>query len=314
MSSKVELYRYDLTNGMASQYAPILIGRALEGIWHTSIVVFGKEYYFDGGVGIVSGLPGQTRFGLPKRSEVLGFTTRTMDSFEKWNQDKVEANYFGPESYILMERNCNHYSQEACRFLLEKDIPDDVRLMIPTLLATPLGQMIGPMLQQMVTGLPGTNGGIAATPFGAFLGGANPSQGMFGGNPSMGGFGAGQTSNATSSATAAHLDAETQESLDIYLALIASEEVSNEQKIATLEALERILNNIFVQPTNLHYQRLSKSSEFYKSKISPFQVAADLLLLAGFEPDGDTHLMFKGSSAKLEVFIKAIQKAKTTIV
>eukprot|EP00744_Colponema_vietnamica_P006461 GILI01009384.1.p1 GENE.GILI01009384.1~~GILI01009384.1.p1 ORF type:complete len:321 (+),score=19.31 GILI01009384.1:80-964(+) len=293
---------------MATQFAPMLIGRPLEGIWHTAVVAFGKEYYFDGGVGIVSGAPGATRFGPPRRSEVLGFTSKSQDAFEKWNTDKVNSNYFGPESYILMERNCNHYTQEACQFLLGTDIPDDVRLMIPTLLATPLGQMIGPMLQQMVTGQAGVNGGIGATPFGAFLGTTGGQQAPLG-NQSRG-FG---EAVPPSVAGVSKLDSDTQESLDIYLALIVSDDASASAKKVTLEALERILNNIYLQPTNPHYQRISRSSEFFKTKVAPFPVGEDLLTLAGFEPDGETHLHFKGSAPKLDAFIDAIKKSYSTI-
>ena len=52
----VRLYVYDLTRGMAKQLAPMLIGRPLEGIWHTSVVVYGVEYYFSG-FGVERSLP-----------------------------------------------------------------------------------------------------------------------------------------------------------------------------------------------------------------------------------------------------------------
>lgn len=40
-SKKVTLYVYDLSQGMASVMAPMIVGRPVEGVWHTSIVVFG---------------------------------------------------------------------------------------------------------------------------------------------------------------------------------------------------------------------------------------------------------------------------------
>ena len=40
-----ELYIYDLTQGMASSMAPMLgLNFNLEGVWHTAIVVHGKEW------------------------------------------------------------------------------------------------------------------------------------------------------------------------------------------------------------------------------------------------------------------------------
>lgn len=57
----VELYIYDLAQGMASHFSG-LVGFALEGIWHTSIVVFGHEWFFGSG-GIEQCPPGSTMLG-----------------------------------------------------------------------------------------------------------------------------------------------------------------------------------------------------------------------------------------------------------
>jgi hypothetical protein len=77
MSSPVELYVYDLSNGMARQLSAQLTGRQIDGIWytllsyyhlhpslnctlyrHTSVVVFGKEVFY--GQGIDTSLPGRS--------------------------------------------------------------------------------------------------------------------------------------------------------------------------------------------------------------------------------------------------------------
>ena len=42
MGSPVQVYIYDLSQGMASQLGPQLIGRPIEGIWHTAVVVHGQ--------------------------------------------------------------------------------------------------------------------------------------------------------------------------------------------------------------------------------------------------------------------------------
>lgn len=49
----VELYIYDLTKGMAAMMSQMLLGRHIDGIWHTAVVVYGREYFF-GGQGIQS--------------------------------------------------------------------------------------------------------------------------------------------------------------------------------------------------------------------------------------------------------------------
>ena len=66
----VQLHVYDLSNGMAAQFSRGLIGKYIEGIWHTGIVVFNKEYYFGGGISYDA--PGFTPFGkIYKHKELL---------------------------------------------------------------------------------------------------------------------------------------------------------------------------------------------------------------------------------------------------
>ncbi|XP_016665000.1 desumoylating isopeptidase 1-like [Acyrthosiphon pisum] len=43
---EVQLYVYDLTGGMAKTLGQSLLQKNIEGIWHTAIIVFGKEYFF----------------------------------------------------------------------------------------------------------------------------------------------------------------------------------------------------------------------------------------------------------------------------
>ncbi|RXW24882.1 hypothetical protein EST38_g925 [Candolleomyces aberdarensis] len=50
MTSSVELYVYDLSGGMAKQLSRQLVGRQIDGIWHTSVVVFGKEIFYGQGI------------------------------------------------------------------------------------------------------------------------------------------------------------------------------------------------------------------------------------------------------------------------
>lgn len=53
---RVELYIYDLSQGLASVMSQMLIGRQLDGIWHTSVVVYGREFFF-GSAGIQCCVP-----------------------------------------------------------------------------------------------------------------------------------------------------------------------------------------------------------------------------------------------------------------
>ena len=81
MSEKypVKLYIYDITNGMGKSLAPMFIGRPLEGVWHTSIVVYGKEFYYSGG--ICFDKPQTTQFGTPVKELDLGETEIPIEDF-----------------------------------------------------------------------------------------------------------------------------------------------------------------------------------------------------------------------------------------
>ena len=62
MSYPVELWLFDLSNGMAKQMSMAFVGKQIDGIWHTSVVVYGKEHFY-GGEGISHVTPGNTLVG-----------------------------------------------------------------------------------------------------------------------------------------------------------------------------------------------------------------------------------------------------------
>lgn len=55
-SVSVQLYIYDMTRGMAALMSQMLLGRHIEGVWHTAVVVHGREFFY-GGHGITSCMP-----------------------------------------------------------------------------------------------------------------------------------------------------------------------------------------------------------------------------------------------------------------
>jgi hypothetical protein len=163
MKHAVQLFKYDLSNGMARQMSAGMLGIHLEAIWHTSVCVYGQEFYFDGGVGIACARPRETRFGAPL--EVVSFGTTEVDPhvFAGWMRDM--GSKYGPMSYNLLQRNCNHFSSDALDFLVGRRVSDDVATMIDRVLATPLGQMLRPALESMTTAPPGSAQLASATGF-----------------------------------------------------------------------------------------------------------------------------------------------------
>ena len=77
MAYPVEVFIYDLSQGMARTLGPSLGLPNLEGVWHTSIVVHGTEIFF-GGSGIEHCIPGTTMLGQPQEKKSLGNTSIDM--------------------------------------------------------------------------------------------------------------------------------------------------------------------------------------------------------------------------------------------
>lgn len=63
MTEKVTLLVYDITQGMARGMSMMLIGQQIDAVYHTSLTVFGREYFFGGG--ICNEQPYKTPYGKP---------------------------------------------------------------------------------------------------------------------------------------------------------------------------------------------------------------------------------------------------------
>merc|ERR1719348_1337424 len=134
---------------------PALIGRPIEAIWHTAIVVYNKEYFF-GGDGINSCPPGGTMLGQPMKIEDLGETQITEDIFKDYLYNQSRDRFRG-DRYNLLQHNCNNFSHETAQFLVGRGIPQHIIDLPREVLSTPMGQMLAPMLQQMSGAAGGSN-------------------------------------------------------------------------------------------------------------------------------------------------------------
>lgn len=188
----VMFYQYDLTQGMAKSFGKMLIGRPVEGIWHTAVVVFGKEYFYGGGIQI--GSPKQTPYGIPVKEVKFGYTDKDMATFEKYL--KTIDSKFSTDTYDVLKHNCNHFTDNALYYLTGKHLPNAILNQHEQLLSTPMGKMIRPMLENMSqsgnnAALPNmfeNRGGYGGFPnnFGGFGGGRG---GYGGGRGGYGGYG-----------------------------------------------------------------------------------------------------------------------------
>ncbi|KAI8587984.1 thioredoxin family protein [Geranomyces variabilis] len=145
MSSSVQLYVYDLSQGMARIMSRQLTGRHFEAIYHTAVVVYGTEYYF--GQGIMESRPGQTHHGVPLEVIPMGQTEIPREMFLEYLQELKKV--WTADKYHLLDNNCNTFSNELCNFLVGKDIPSHITGLPAEFLNTPFGQSLRPMLEGM---------------------------------------------------------------------------------------------------------------------------------------------------------------------
>ena len=149
---QVFLYIYDLSQGLLAQLAP---GLPLRAILHTSLVVFGREYYYGGGdpgdfsSGIcVARTPGLTEYGAPVERRLLGTTGVARAT---WTRKLAELGrtQFTRARYRVLDNNCNTFTSVGSLFLLGRDIPREIKCQHEALAGTPLGRVVLPLLERL---------------------------------------------------------------------------------------------------------------------------------------------------------------------
>ncbi|GJD08978.1 hypothetical protein Gasu2_32530 [Galdieria sulphuraria] len=145
MLQLVSLHVYDLSQGLARQWSTWILGTQLEGIWHTGIVVYSKEFFYGGGICVER--PGQTPYGSPAKIIHLGETSKTLEEFQTFLSTIRHKYSF--EKYDLLENNCNNFTNECALFLLNKSIPEDILHLPSIALGTPFGQLLRPVIADL---------------------------------------------------------------------------------------------------------------------------------------------------------------------
>jgi len=145
---KVVVYQYDLTQGMARTMSRGLIGKQIDGVWHTAVCVYGREYFYGGGICI--GEPKKTPYGYPVKELDFGYTSKTEEDLKAYI--KSINNQFTINTYDVLNHNCNHFTDAALYFLVGKHLPDSILKQHEEILNTPMGQMFRPMLENMSRG------------------------------------------------------------------------------------------------------------------------------------------------------------------
>lgn len=141
----VTLYVYDISQGMAKAMSQMIVGKLVEGIWHTSVVVHNKEYYFQGGT--FGDTPKSTPFGQPVKEIALGVTEVSKEEIDDYVLGVQEQ--FSAQTYDIFKNNCNHYSNNLAEFLVGSEIPAEYLNQAKEFENTPIGNFIKSMNEAM---------------------------------------------------------------------------------------------------------------------------------------------------------------------
>jgi deubiquitinase DESI2 len=92
------------------------------GVFHTGVVINGKEYTYAGGAGIFDHTPQEPGEQAKYRESV------NLGVFEGNPSALNDAIYtlgkqFGPNGYNIMTQNCNHFADALSQLLLKRSIP-----------------------------------------------------------------------------------------------------------------------------------------------------------------------------------------------
>lgn len=153
---KVEVWLYDLSMGMARSFSQALLGKHIEAIYHTGVVVYGLEFFFGGGIMATS--PGASQAGQPMRKIEMGFTSIDQATFYEYLRGISDR--YTPQTYSLLSHNCNNFSSEVVKFLTGTDIPSYITGLPEEALSSPQGAMFRPMIMQMEQQFRQSGGGM----------------------------------------------------------------------------------------------------------------------------------------------------------
>ncbi|EZG55241.1 putative peptidase [Gregarina niphandrodes] len=138
---EVELKCYDLSKGVASMIAGPLLGLELEGVWHTSILFGGIEWFYGGGIQRAPPAVVEREYGMtPLKVLKLGRSSVTVESLHAWCNE--HADEFSETQYDFLAHNCNHFSDAVARFLLGQGIPHEVLNQHEVISRNPGGKML----------------------------------------------------------------------------------------------------------------------------------------------------------------------------
>ena len=117
--SDVYLYVYDLSLGLVKKISKKLLGKQMEGIWHTSIFAFDREFWF-----AMNGYNEHPPTPIePNEKIYLGKTDLTLEEFHEIIKKQIKDGSYEFGEYNLLTHNCNSFSNQLSITLFDKPNP-----------------------------------------------------------------------------------------------------------------------------------------------------------------------------------------------
>jgi Ca2+-binding EF-hand superfamily protein len=144
--SRISILYYDISGSATKALSRLLFGRKIEGIWHTSVLAFGFEWWYGGDC--FQSKPLTTPFGSsPTRIEHVGETTKSITELQNFIRNKMRSK-FNYLSYDVIYNNCNNFSNNLLNFLIYKNLNTTVLNLPSTLLSGGIARVFRPFLNK----------------------------------------------------------------------------------------------------------------------------------------------------------------------
>ncbi|KAI3403575.1 hypothetical protein KGF56_003620 [Candida oxycetoniae] len=149
-ASKIQVYVYDLSHGLARQLSPVILGFQIDAIYHTSVVVRGKEYYLDQGIQTIPvNSVAHPKYGQPIEIIEVGETFVDDSILQEFindlnNHDELK---YHAMKYDLFTNNCNHFTNTLIEFLCDSQLEERILKLPDLVLNSPAGQMLKQLIE-----------------------------------------------------------------------------------------------------------------------------------------------------------------------
>lgn len=183
--TRVTVEIVDLSNGIIRAIGEPLLGVKLDGIYHSSVHVHGREYWFhlDGphqsvstvhngthvsvrtasnvaendevksaeATNLVEEKPGNSKAGASEGAvqgcTEHGFSEKSLEQVDAW-YTSAKLGQYNANTYDLWTRNCNNFANELLTFLGVSPLPSSIMSVPDTILASPVGMMLRPTVDK----------------------------------------------------------------------------------------------------------------------------------------------------------------------